>query len=279
MKNIVLTQELLYEYGQYLYDEEKSEITIEKYLRDIRKLYKFVGEQTLTKEQIIRYKQYLIQEGYMACSINSMLVAVNGFLQYLGLGEYKVKTLKRQRQIYCKDEKELTKAEYMRLLSAAKKQKQLNLVLQTICGTGIRVSELKYFTVEAVKHGEISVRCKNKTRIILIPTKLRKLLIDYARKNGIISGVIFRTKSGKPVDRSNIWKRMKKLCEEANVNPTKVFPHNLRKLFARTFYGIEKDIAKLADILGHSSIETTRIYIMTTGAEHREKIERLGLVI
>lgn len=152
---MILKTEWLFEYEQYLYDEEKSEITIEKYLRDIRKFYEFVGGETLTKELIIRYKQYLIQEGYMACSINSMLVAVNGFLQHIGLGEYKVKTLKHQRQIYCKDEKELTKAEYMRLLSAAKKQKQLNLILQTICGTGIRVSELKYFTAEAVKCGEI----------------------------------------------------------------------------------------------------------------------------
>lgn len=166
----------------------------------------------------------------------------------------------------------------MRLLEASQKQEQLNLLLQTICGTGIRVSELKYFTVETVKRGEVTVQCKSKTRTILVPGKLKKLLLNYAKRCRIRSGPIFVTRNGKPLDRSN-WARMKRLCKAAGVNPSKVFPHNLRKLFARTFYGIEKDIAKLADILGHSSIDTTRIYIMTTGIEHRRKIERLGLVV
>ena len=152
-------------------------------------------------------------------------------------------------------------------------------MIQTICGTGIRVSELRYFTVEAVSRGEITVQCKSKTRTILVPGKLKKLLLNYAKRMGIRGGTIYITKYGKPLDRSNIWAQMKRLCSAADVNPSKVFPHNLRKLFARTFYGIEKDIAKLADILGHSSINTTRIYIMTTGTEHRRKIERLGLVV
>ena len=156
---------------------------------------------------------------------------------------------------------------------------QLNLVLQTICSTGIRVSELKYFTVESVQQGEVSVRCKSKIRTILVPAKLKKRLLAYARKSGRRTGPIFVTRGGRPLDRSNIWARMKWLCSAARVNPAKVFPHNLRKLFARTFYSIEKDLAKLADVLGHSSIDTTRIYIMTTGAEHRKKIERLGLVV
>ena len=167
----------------------------------------------------------------------------------------------------------------MRLLEAAERKPQLQLVMKTICGTGIRVSELRYFTVEDVSHGEVVVNCKGKTRTILIPSKLRKLLLDYAKKEKIRSGVIFINRNGKPLNRSCIWSQMKELCKEAKVNPSKVFPHNLRKLFARTFYGIEKDIAKLADILGHSSIDTTRIYIMTTGTEHRKKIERLGLVV
>ena len=201
------------------------------------------------------------------------------FLEYVGMNDCKVKSFKQQRTTYCAEEKELTKAEYLRLLETSKKKEQLNLVLQTICGTGIRVSELKYFTVEALKHGEITVHCKNKTRTILVPGKLKKLLMEYAKKKKIQTGCIFITRNGKPLDRSNIWAQMKKLCREAKVNPSKVFPHNLRKLFARTFYGIEKDIAKLADILGHSSINTTRIYIMTTSVEHRRKIERLGLVI
>ena len=183
------------------------------------------------------------------------------------------------RQTYCAEDKELTKAEYLRLLQVSKKNEQLNLVIQTICGTGIRVSELQYFTVEAVRYGEVTVDCKNKTRTILVPGKLKNLLLNYAKRHGITAGAIFVTRTGKSLNRSNIWAAMKKLCEAAGVKTSKVFPHNLRKLFARTFYGIEKDIAKLADILGHSSINTTRIYIMTTGFEHRRKIERLGLVV
>jgi len=163
--------------------------------------------------------------------------------------------------------------------ATSKKQVQLNLIMQTICGTGIRVSELQYFTVEAVRGGEVIVHCKNKIRTILIPGKLRKLLLDYARKNGIKAGTIFISRNGKPLDRSNIWSKMKKLCDAAGVNSSKVFPHNLRKLFAHTFYHMEQDIAKLADILGHGSIETTRIYIMTSGVEHRRKIEQLGLIM
>lgn len=169
--------------------------------------------------------------------------------------------------------------EYLRLLEASKKNEQLNLVIQTICGTGIRVSELRYFTVEAMRYGEVIVDCKNKTRTILVPGKLKNILLNYAKRHGITQGVIFVTRTGKPLNRSNIWAAMKRLCQAAGVKSSKVFPHNLRKLFARTFYGIEKDIAKLADILGHSSINTTRIYIMTTGQENRQKIERLGLVI
>ena len=208
-----------------------------------------------------------------------MLASVNGFLGFLEWHDCKVKNIRLQHQTYCAEEKELTKAEYLRLLEASKKNEQLNLVLQTICGTGIRVSELRYFTVEAVRRGEITVNCKSKTRTILVPGKLRKLLLSYARQKHITTGVIFTGKSGKSLDRSNIWRQMKQICKVAGVKASKVFPHNLRKLFARTFYGIEKDIAKLADILGHSSINTTRIYIMTTGIEHRRKIERLGLII
>jgi integrase len=208
-----------------------------------------------------------------------MLASLNSLLDFLGLSACKVKNIRTQRQTYSTEDKELTKAEYLRLLEASKKNEQLNLVIQTICGTGIRVSELRYFTVEAIRSGEVIVDCKNKTRTILVPGKLKKLLLNYAKRHHIIAGPIFITRTGKPLNRSNIWAAMKKLCETAGVKPSKVFPHNLRKLFARTFYGIEKDIAKLADILGHSSINTTRIYIMTTGQEHRQKIERLGLVI
>ena len=241
--------------------------------------YVYAGQQNVTKELMMAYKNSLIEKGYAVRSINSMLASLNGLLNFLGWQDCKVKNLKTQRQTYCAEEKELTKAEYLRLLTAAEHRPQLQLILKTICSTGIRVSELRFFTVEAVKRGEIAVRCKSKTRTILLPSMLRKLLLDYAKTSGIPSGAIFITRSGKPLNRSNIWAQMKSLCNTANVKASKVFPHNLRNLFARTFYGIEKDIAKLADILGHSSIDTTRIYIMTTGTEHRKKIERLGLVV
>lgn len=275
----VLTQAQLVEFQNYLISEEKSAATVEKYLRDARTFLLFVDGREITKELTVAFKKTLGEQNYAIRSINSMLASLNKLLIFLGWEDCRVKTLRCQRKTYCSEDKELTKAEYMRLLEASKKQVQLNLVLQTICGTGIRVSELKYFTVEAVKRGELSVRCKSKTRTILVPGKLKRMLLDFARKRGITEGAIFVTKGGKPLDRSNIWAQMKRLCRKAGVNPSKVFPHNLRKLFARTFYGIEKDIAKLADILGHGSIETTRIYIMTTGTEHRRKMERLGLVI
>lgn len=270
--------EQLREFLDFLCEEEKSPKTIEKYERDIHAFFHHVKEE-ISKEQVIAYKQHLKENGYATRSINSMVTSVNRFLDFIGRSDCKVKNLRCQRRTYCMDEKELTKADYLRLLEASKKKKRLNLILQTICGTGIRVSELKFFTVEAVKRGEISVQCKSKIRTILIPHKLKNLLLNHAKQQKIKSGVIFITRNGNPVDRSNIWTQMKKLCEAAKVNPSKVFPHNLRKLFARTFYSAEKDIAKLADILGHGSIETTRIYIMTTGHEHRRKIEKLGLVL
>ena len=262
----------------YLQEEEKSPKTIEKYERDVLAFLRYIKGGEICKERTIAYKHSLEEQGYAIRSINSMVTSVNRFFDFLNRADCKVKNLRCQRRTYCSEEKELTKAEYLRLLEAAKKNKRLHLILQTICGTGIRISELKYFTVEAVRKGEIVVRCKSKIRTILIPSKLKKLLINYTKQQKIKSGVTFVSRNGNPLDRSNIWTQMKRLCEKAKVNPSKVFPHNLRKLFARTFYSIEKDIAKLADILGHGSIETTRIYIMTTGNEHRRKIEKLGLV-
>jgi len=263
----------------YLIQEEKSTATVEKYLRDASAFLGYLSDCPVTKEHTVAYKQFLQERGYTVRSINSMLASINSLLDFLGWSDSKVKNLCCQHQTYCAEEKELTKAEYIRLLEASRHQEQLNLVIQTICSTGIRVSELRYFTVEAILQGKVTVRCKSKTRTILVPGKLKKLLLQYAKKSGRADGRIFVTRNGNPLDRSNIWAQMKRLCQAAQVNPTKVFPHNLRKLFARTFYGIEKDIAKLADILGHSSINTTRIYIMTTGTEHRRKLERLGLVI
>ncbi len=274
-----LSNEEIQEFANYLCREEKSAATQEKYLRDVRVFCVYADNNEITKELVVAWKKQLVESGYAVRSTNSMLASVNSLLDFLGLSNCKVKNIRTQRQTYCTEDKELTKEEYLRLLSVSKKNEQLNLVIQTICGTGIRVSELRYFTVEAIRHGEVTVDCKNKTRTILVPGKLKNLLLNYAKRHGITTGAIFVTRNGKPLNRSNIWSAMKKLCETAGVKPSKVFPHNLRKLFARTFYGIEKDIAKLADILGHSSINTTRIYIMTTGVEHRRKIERLGLVV
>ncbi len=274
-----LSNERIKEFACYLCREEKSAATQEKYLRDVQSFCVYANSNEITKELVVAWKKQLIEGGYAVRSINSMLASVNSLLDFLRLPACKVKNIRTQQQTYCTEDKELTKAEYLRLLAASKKNEQLNLVIQTICGTGIRVSELRYFTVEAIRYGEVTVDCKSKTRTILVPGKLKNILLNYAKRQGITTGTIFVTRTGKPLNRSNIWSAMKKLCETAGVKPSKVFPHNLRKLFARTFYSIEKDIAKLADILGHSSINTTRIYIITTGVEHRRKIERLGLVV
>lgn len=278
MKEGQLNEDVFVLYHQFLVREEKSRATIEKYLRDVRAFARFAGDVIMTKQVVMDYKKHLQKEGYAVRSINSMLASLNSLLDYLGWQDCKVKFIRQQKQTYCSEEKELSKEEYMKLLKAASGKVQVQLVMQTICSTGIRVSELRYFTVEAVTRGEVQIECKGKIRTILIPGKLRKYLLNYARKEKIAAGVIFLNRRGKPLSRSTIWAQMKQLCKSAGVKPGKVFPHNLRKLFARTFYGIEKDIAKLADVLGHSSIDTTRIYIMTTGAEHRRKIEKLGLV-
>ena len=268
-------------FAVHLKNEEKSVNTIEKYIRDVWAFYAYADGLLVTKETVIAYKNKLLTDNYAARSINSMLASINSLFSFLGWADLKVKSIRLQRQIYCPEEKELTKAEYMRLIHTAKQKgnERLNLLIQTICGTGIRVSELQYITVEAVKCGEAVVSLKGKTRSVFIVRELQKKLLRYAAEQKITSGAIFITRSGKPMSRTNIWREMKNLCMQAGVNPQKVFPHNLRHLFARTFYGIEKDIAKLADILGHSSINTTRIYIITTGNEHRQRMENMRLII
>lgn len=260
--------------------EERSTLTVEKYVRDVKAFAEFTGNEEITKESVIRYKKSL-QEKYAVRSVNSMLASLNCLFSFLERNELKVKTVKLQKQIYCPEEKELSRAEYERLCAAARsnKNERLNLILQTICATGIRISELQYITVEAARSGKAVVDCKGKTRSVFIVRALQKKLLSYAGKRGISSGMIFVTRTGKPVSRTNVWREMKSLCEKARVNPKKVFPHNLRRLFARVFYEMEKDIAKLADVLGHSSINTTRIYIMTTGIEHRKRMEKMRLII
>mgnify|MGYP005962389283 FL=1 len=280
MKGHYLTSREIERFRNYLREEEKSENTIEKYIRDVTAFSAFC-DGMITKDTVIAYKQNLIDSGYAVRSINSMLASINSLFSFLGWYELRVKSLKVQQQVFCPEEKELTKAEYERLCRTAerKQNQRLCLILQTICGTGIRVSELQFITVETVCKGEATVSLKGKTRSIFIVRDLQKKLLRYISEQKITSGAVFITRTGKPLSRTNIWREMKSLCLEAEVNPEKVFPHNLRHLFARVFYGIEKDIAKLADILGHSSINTTRIYIISTGTEHRQRMERMRLII
>ncbi len=280
MEERILTADIIEDFRKNLELQEKSASTIEKYIRDVKAFSVYAENAAITKEKVIAYKKYL-RNNYAVRSVNSMLASINSLFNSLEWHDLKVKSLKLQQQVFCSEDRELTKAEYARLCKTAKrkKNKRLNLILQTICGTGIRVSELQYITVEAAKQGEAVVNCKAKTRSVFIVKELKQKLLRYAAEQNIKSGMIFVTRAGKPISRTNIWREMKALCAEADVNPGKVYPHNLRHLFARVFYGIEKDIAKLADILGHSSINTTRIYIISTGTEHRKKMENMHLII
>lgn len=281
MTEQILTREQLALFCTFLYEAECSKETIKKYMRDVYGFYNFLGEdKAFNKEHIISYKQYL-KEHYKLSSANSMLAALNRMLDWMGLAEWKVRGFKNQRQIFCQNEMYLSIEEYKRIVEAAKKQgnERLALILQTICGTGIRISELLYITVEAVQSGRAVVSGKGKNRTIFISKKLRGYLQNYCRKRKIKKGSIFITRNGKPIDRSNVWSEMKGLCEDAKVLKEKVFPHNLRHLFARTCYSQSKDIVYLADILGHSSVETTRIYTISSGLEHEQMIEKMRLIL
>ncbi len=279
MKRILRSKKIK-EFEMYLKNEERSAATVDKYMHDVRFFASFVSDSEIQKQTVLEYKKRL-GEAYAVASANSMLAALNSFFRFCGWQDMCVKQFKMQRKVYCPEEKELTRAEYVRLLNAASKthNERLNLIIQTICATGIRVSELEYITVEAVRCGEAVVNCKGKNRRIFIVPELRKKLLRYVREKQIETGAVFITRSGRAISRNNVWREMKSLCEEAGISSAKVFPHNLRHLFARTFYSIEKDIAKLADILGHESINTTRIYIVTTGAEHKRKMQNMRLVI
>lgn len=274
-----ITDEFQADFRNYLTENERSERTIEKYTHDISRFAKFVGDMDLTKAIVLCFKDKLRKE-MSPVSANSILAAVNSFLKFMDLPQFCVKAFKIQRRLFSA-KGELTEGEYKRLVKAAYKNgnERLALIIQTICATGIRVSELKYITVEAVKIGRAEVSCKGKFRIIFISEKLRKILLDYINKEKITNSSVFVTKGGKPVDRSNVWRDMKKLCEAAHVSAEKVFPHNLRHLFARSFYAIEKDIVRLSDLLGHSSVSTTRIYTMDSGREHFRQINLMNLVV
>lgn len=267
-------------YTAFLLDSEKAAGTVEKYIRDVRAFFAWTGAEEFGKEAVIAWKDSLVEKGYGPVTVNAMLSSLHSFLKYIGRTDCCVKFLKIQRKLYRSEEKELTKKEYLRLVKAAEcgGDERMALLLETICATGIRVSEVKYITVDAVKRGLAEISLKGKIRTIILPGKLCRKLRKYAGKRKIASGEIFLTRSGKPMDRKQIWASMKSLCKAAKVDSTKVFPHNLRHLFARTFYQVCRDIVKLANILGHSSIETTRIYLVTTSREDAKQLELLGLV-
>lgn len=275
----IITDEKIAEFKRYLSEEEKAEATVEKYVRDISAFTRWLCGRNVEKAVVLEYKQRLM-EAYAPASVNSILSSLNNFFVFNEWFSCRVKTLKIQRQMFLSQDKELTKAEYDRLLSAAKNEEnwRLYLLMQTICSTGIRISELRFVSAEAVRWGRAVINCKGKVRQVILPKKLCKMLLRYLKENNIKSGHVFRTKTGKPLDRTNVWRMLKKLCDKANVPKSKVFPHNFRHLFARTYYSIEKDISRLADILGHSNVNTTRIYTMESGRIHRMQIQKLGLL-
>ena len=277
---MVIDEKMLEKYKKYLIEEEKSKNTVEKYMRDIKMFYQFSFGREITKELSIDYKK-MLGDKYKATSANSMITALNSFFSFYQLYGLRIKLFKIQKKTFRERERELTKSEYIRLVRAAQSEKneRLSLLMQTICGMGIRVSEHKFITVETLKTGYVRIVNKGRERIVFMPNELRKYLKKYCLENGITKGPVFITRNGFPLNRSNIWTEMKSLCETAGVDSQKVFPHNLRHLFALTFYRIEKDLVRLADILGHSSVDRTRIYTYTSGEEYMKTLSRLGLIV
>lgn len=275
-----IDKEQLTAFERYLRAEEREPGTIEKYLRDVRAFFTWLDARELSKEAVVVWKEHLRTAGYAPSTINSMLIALNRFLQFQGRDDLRVKTLRIQRQIFRSRDKELTKEEYVCLIETAHAmgRERLALMMEAICATGVRVSEVKYITVEAAQAGRAEIALKGKIRTILLPGKLRRKLLKYAKKQQIGSGEIFLTRTGKGMSRRQIWAEMKAICKKAGVAPSKVFPHNLRHLFARTFYRACRDVVQLADVLGHSSVETTRIYLASTGDEYVRRMNRLGLI-
>ena len=280
MNGYELTENCLTDYGRYLRAEERSPSTVEKYLRDVRRFARWLSGRPVTKETAAGWKGHLAALRYAPTTINSMLAALNSLLGFLGWERCRVRFLKVQRRLFRDEGRELSRSDYDRLLETARErgQDRLALLMETICATGIRVSEVRYITAEAVQAGRAEIALKGKVRTILLPRKLCRKLLKYAKKQKIVSGEIFCTRNGNPLSRRQIWAELKRLCKYAGVESSKVFPHNLRHLFATTFYRACRDIARLADLLGHSSIETTRIYLLTSGAEHQRQLDRLGLV-
>ena len=281
MNAYAMTNEQITAYGANLRMEERCEATVRKYVGAVMSLFRFLPpEKTVTQELLLAWKAE-ISVRFSASGANVMISAVNRFCAFMSWSGLRIKQIKVQRRIFRDCDRELTRAEYMRLLNAAraKGNPRLYWLMQTLASTGIRVSELRFVTEESLHSGRAVVDCKGKQRVVMIPQKLREKLLTYCAETGVKSGPVFVTRNGKPLNRSNIWKELQGLCAAAHVDARKVFPHNFRHLFAVTFYRMEKDIAKLADLLGHASINTTRIYIMESGAEHERRMEKLGLVV
>ena len=280
MEGKKITEEKIDAFERLLFADELSVGSVEQYVRAVRRLAAFLDGRAATKELILAWKEALCA-GYAPVTVNAMLAAANRFFAARGWDDCRVKALRIQRRVFRSAERELTKDEYIKLVetAAGNGQERLALVTETICATGIRVSELRYVTVGALQRGRADVALKGKVRTILLPGQLCRKLLKYAKRNKIASGEVFVTRSGKSLSRKQIWAELKALCKKAGVAAGKVFPHNLRHLFARTFYGACRDIVKLADVLGHSSIETTRIYLISTGEEHAGSIARLGLMV
>lgn len=276
-----INAERLTAFAEQLRVEERSEGTVQKYLRDVRKFLNWLQQRTLNKNEVSDWKTQLLSDNYAPETVNSMLVALNRFLSFIDRADCRVRTLRIQRKLFRRQERELTRSEYERLVETAggTGKERLALLLESIAATGIRVSEVQYLTVEAAKTGRTEISLKGKIRVILLPHKLCRKLLKYAKKQKTVSGQIFLTRNGKSMSRKQIWAEMKALCKAAGIAADKVFPHNLRHLFAREFYKICRDVVKLADILGHSSIETTRIYLLSTGEEHVKQLSRLRLVL
>lgn len=281
MEQHYLTNEQIAAFASSLVRAERTPATIEKYLRSVRAFFLYLDGQPVTKDAVVAWKEHLQSVGgYSPSTVNASLAAINNLFTFLGWTDCRAHYLKVQRRLFRDAGQELGREDYERLITAAREsgRERIALVMETICATGIRVSEVRYITVEAARSGQADIALKGKVRTILLPGKLCRKLLKYARQQKTASGEIFLTKSGKPLSRRQIWAEMKRLCLRAGVAPTKVFPHNLRHLFARTFYQATRDVAKLADVLGHSSIETTRIYLISTGAQHRRDLDRLRLV-
>ena len=276
-----LTEEQIQEYENQLRREEKSSATIEKYIHYINSFADWTGDRFISSELVSNWKKELLSQGKAPTTVNGAIAAINSFFRFMEWEDCCSKFLKLQRKMFRDERKELTKSEYYTLISAARKQgkERLALLTETICATGIRVSEVKYMTIEAVREARAEIYLKGKIRIILIPAKLCHKLLKYAQKQKIVSGEIFITRNGTSLGRRQIWAEMKNLCSAAGIDEEKVFPHNLRHLFATEFYQTCRDIVKLADVLGHSSIETTRIYLLASGTEHRYQLNRMELVL